>query len=82
MTCLGKCAECGGDVMLVFFDVENGCRFCVGCGRRGPDVVLETEAGRVLGDEEEPTLVVLAPEDVTIIGEPDPWLVAMTRCDR
>ena len=37
MTRLGECATCGADVMLVNFDDQHGCRFCIGCSRRGAD---------------------------------------------
>ena len=44
MTRLGECATCGADVMLVNFDDLNGCRFCIGCSRRGADATLAAEA--------------------------------------
>ena len=76
MTRLGECATCGADVMLVNFDDMNGCRFCIGCSRRGADATLAAE---VFAAEEEPTLVTLAPDEPTRIGEPDPFLIAMMR---
>lgn len=85
MTRLGTCAGCGGDVMLVTFDDVNGCRFCMGCGKRGPDAALvaeEVHAAPVdlMEDDEEPTLVEFdAPEEPTAAGAPDPALVAMAK---
>jgi hypothetical protein len=74
MTRIGTCATCNGDVMLVYFDVNNGCLFCIGCGRRGPDAPLVTEM------HEEPTVVDFqAPDDVTRIGAPAPELIAIAR---
>ena len=74
MTRLGECSTCGSDVMIVNFDDRNGCRFCIGCSRRGPDALIVSEA---FAAQEEPTLVDLAPEEPTRSGEPDPFLIAM-----
>ena len=65
--------------MLVNFDDRNGCRFCIGCGRRGPDVVLSAEAGRAFAEDEEPTLVELGPEEPTRVSEPDLGLIEIAR---
>jgi hypothetical protein len=73
---LGECASCGSDVMLVNFDNENGCRFCIGCSRRGPDATIVDEA---FAAPEEITLVTLAPDEPTRVGDPDPFLMAMMR---
>lgn len=76
MTRIGACANCGADIMLVYFDASNGCRFCIGCGRRGPDAPLTTE---VFAAQEEPTLVDFAPEEPTRIGPPDAELIAIAK---
>lgn len=71
---LGACANCGSDILLVYFDAENGCRFCIGCGRRGPDAPLVAELS------EEPTVVdFTVPEEITRIGAPTPKLIASAR---
>jgi len=78
MTRIGTCATCGGDIMLVFFDANNGCRFCIECGRRGPNAPVVEEQTFV--DPEEPTAVdFLSPEEVTRIGAPDPGLIEIAR---
>jgi len=80
VTRLGTCSNCGGDVMLVVFDTVNGCRFCMGCGRRGPDVVLVIEAMLTFEiDEEEPTFVELGPDEPTRVGGPDVRLIEIAR---
>ena len=63
--------------MFVLFDEINGCRFCIGCGRRGPDAPLVTEG------PEEPTVVdFVSSEEVTQIGSPDAELIAVARRER
>ena len=69
---IGECASCRSDVMVVAFDAVNGCRFCIGCGRRGPDAPLVVEM------QEEPTVVDLS-EEVTQISTPAPELIAIAR---
>lgn len=76
MTRIGTCARCGGDIMLVFFDAENGCRFCIGCGRRGPDAPLVSET---LGPEEPTAVDFNAPEEPTRVGAPAPRLIAIAK---
>jgi hypothetical protein len=72
---IGTCASCRGDVMLVYFDANNGCRFCIECGRRGPEATLVTEM-----PAEEPTVVdFLSPEEVTRIRTPPPELIESMR---
>ena len=80
MTRLGECANCGADVMLVNFDDRNGCRFCIGCSRRGADAPLVEEVA--FAAQEEPTVVDFSPDEVTRIGEPDPFLLTMARRER
>jgi hypothetical protein len=79
VTRLGECATCGADVMLVNFNDMNGCRFCIGCSRRGADALLVEE---VFAAQEEPTIVDFSPEEVTRIGEPDPFLITVARRER
>lgn len=78
MTRLGTCANCGADVMLVNFDDRNGCRFCIGCSRRGADAPLVEEIA--FAAQEEPTAVdFTSPEEPTRVGKTDPFLMAMMR---
>lgn len=77
---IGTCVHCGGDVILVCFDANNGCRSCTGCGRRGPEAPLVEEA--TFANPEEPTAVdFLSPEEVTRISTPGPELMAAARKD-
>lgn len=82
MNRIGACANCNGDVLIVYFDAENGCRFCIGCGRRGPDAPLKVEVQRAFAVEEELTPVDFTTEEVTRISEPDPVLIAVIRGGR
>lgn len=75
MTRIGTCANCGGDIMLVFFDAENGCRFCIGCGRRGPAAPLDSE----MVSPEQSVADFLSPEEVTRVATPAPTLLAFAR---
>lgn len=75
MTRIGACANCGGDVLLVYFDALNGCRFCVGCGRRGPDAPLAAEATPV--DEQTPVDFTSIEEVTRVV--PAPELTALVR---
>ena len=39
---IGKCSHCCGTVLFLD-DGTQGWRFCLGCMRRGPDVILTAE---------------------------------------
>lgn len=81
MTRIGTCVNCGGDIMLVRFDSLNGCRFCIGCGRRGPDAPAVEE--QTFTDQEEQTAVdFVSPEEVTRIGAPAAELIEIARKER
>lgn len=80
MTRLGTCAGCGGDIMLVTFDDANGCRFCMGCGTRGPTaVILETE---IQLQDDDITLVDVDHDDPTMVGAPDATLLDIAKGHR
>lgn len=77
MTRLGTCATCSGDIMFVTFDDANGCRFCMGCGTRGPEaVILETES------EELTDIDITADDDPTMVGAPDATLLSIAKGHR
>ncbi|MBV8722415.1 MAG: hypothetical protein JO277_09710 [Candidatus Eremiobacteraeota bacterium] len=86
MTRLGACAACGHDVVLVYFDAVNGCRACIGCGRRGPEALLTTEVLTVADSLDDQTIVDWQPEvefaeteEPTRIGPPPAELLAQVK---
>jgi hypothetical protein len=71
---LGTCSNCRAEVVLAK-DGVNGFRFCRGCERRGPDVMLESEIYVELVAEPEELVM----DDMTIVEEPPIALVERSR---